>query len=216
MRVFGMVLLSLATWSMYIICAVVLILIGLIIVPFAAEFGLYETRESKYWPGRNIVTWKWKWMWLWGNEEDGIDGRRAGLDEHAAPEQMWWMEESKTDSIEERIAYWAAIRNPVSNMRFVWPFGYRFKLLKGANPNIWWRGNSLAPDVSYADAKRTAGLQPTFWFFAQDGWHTAFWIIYRGYQLRLGWKIVPVDMFGIDPDDYRLKGCDFALQLQKK
>lgn len=215
MKVFGMVLLSLVTWSLYIVCAIVLIAFGLIIVPFAAGFGLYETRESKYWPGRQIAAWTSKWMWLWGNEEDGIDGRRAGLTQDADPAQAWWMEESKTDSEAERIAYWSAIRNPVSNMRFVWPFGFTMSVIRSISPirnrSLKWVGNSTQPDDDYAQNKKG-----TWWFFAWDGWHTAFWLIYTGYQIRLGWKIVPHDIVDISWDDYRLKGCDFALQLQKK
>jgi len=81
-----------------------LILMGLVLVPFAASQKAYVPYEGHDGAGtpRIQYRWTWKWMWLWGNDEDGI----ADNTYHDITVLFW------------RIVYWAAIRNPANNLRY--------------------------------------------------------------------------------------------------
>lgn len=145
---------------------------------------------------RLLFQWEPRWAWLiYGNEEDGIDGSPAFIVAHR--NLPHWL----------RAVLWSAWRNPVNNLRFVWPFGIsidparvRFVSNCSNSPQDDWTGERV------------------LWAYAWQGAFAGFWIRWPargGYgQFRIGWKLLPKDARGVPPTDYRSKGCGTGLQLQ--
>jgi hypothetical protein len=195
--VLRLVFLGLPTWALEGAISTLLYIIGLLVIPFAAEYT--AVAASPLWPGRNILAFRSRAIQaIWGNSEDGIDGLRGGSED-----QAWWAAQTAGYSDAHRIFAWSALRNPVGNLRFISPFGFLIDPKRVA-----FVGNTLDPDADYAS-------QPgTYWYFAWCGLYSGLWVIYRGWNARLGWKILPRDTQGVT--DYRLKGCGTALQVQRK
>jgi hypothetical protein len=194
-----MLLLSILTWPAHLIVSAVLWLAGWPICTWLTLRSDVEERlVSRF--ERTLLKWRAPWAYIFGNDEDGIDGLRGG-----SPDQYAWAEQTKNDSAAWRILKWSCWRNPIGNLRFVRPFGFQIIPSK-----VNWIGNTADPDRDYE------WRPDTYWYFAWHGLYTGAWIIYRGYQLRIGWKILPCDAVGVSPEDYRSKGCGFALQLQRK
>lgn len=189
-----MVLVSLVWWPLRTAVAAILFLLGLIIVPVLAYTGRYEFEHVPRY-NRQLVTWDYRWAWLWGNDEDGVDGRR-GFDKS----NDWWLEKTIDDSWATRIVKWSALRNPVSNDRFVLPFIIDPKKVR-------WIGNTR-----YIDQRSKVRPQDFLWHFCWHGWYTGMWVAYHGYMIRLGYKVHPEDQCGLADNDYRRQGVPFAFQ----
>jgi len=181
------------TWVLELIVSGILWLLGFPLCGWFAYREQWYARTSLYF-NRTILVWSKSWMWLWGNEENGVAG------------PLWYAQENPTWSQRWRAFVWSAWRNPTCNLRFMTPFGFLIDPRR-----VRYVGNTLDPDADYLkDPSRT------LYYFAWCGWYSGFWLIYRGFQLRVGWKIIPKDKDGLAATDYRRKGCGAALQLQKK
>ncbi len=169
---------------------------------------------------RLLFQWAPRWAWLiYGNDEDGIDGSPGFI--VAYRHLPRWF----------RVLVWSAWRNPVNNLRFVFPFGIRI------NPaRVRAFGNCEDADDWNGDR--------TLWTFAYQGPFAGFhvrtrfipdrrisitWRRVLGVPLpvrlqlipwrtfvnaRIGWKLKPRDVRGVPAADYRSKGCGTGLQLQ--
>lgn len=84
----------------------VFLLAGLVLLAPLAATRCWITRESKYFPGRQVTAWRGGWFtWAWCNDEDGV----TGADFYRA--------RFRDDRL---CAYcWSALRNPANNLRFV-------------------------------------------------------------------------------------------------
>ena len=188
-------------------------LMGLVIVYVFTKLRLYKYRESMWYTEdkdptkkRIILVWKGGWLtWLWGNEEDGIDGKyyRTGF----MPEA----------SLETRIFQWAALRNAVSNSRYV-PIA-NVKI----NPrNIYGTGSSRHPSVDYKAFRKKGGVVgPTFWSFTTQGLYSGLSIMKpvtkdTHHRFLIGWKILRDDAFLTEADlvnSSRWPRCGSGLQF---
>lgn len=184
---------SIATWALYLAVFVPLALLGLILVPILAAARQYEDAYSPKFH-RTVLQWKPRWAFLWGNLEDGIDGLRGG-----DIAQTWWYEKTAGASDWWRIVRWAAVRNPVGNIRFV-PY---------LHPTIQPRRIRFIGDAQEPQ-RGEAG-----WFYIWHGIYSGLRIQTRERRFWLGWKLRPQDRNGVSTDDPRFHGCDFAIQLKR-
>lgn len=115
--------------------------------------------------------------WL-GNYEDGL-----------LPE--WWKNEHNGT------AYGWFRRNPVTNLRFIYPFGVL------PNPS----------KVGWAGTKEDNDNKPG-WFMAWQGLHTGFQWCSKTWKIWMGWKVLPLDRYGI-PSNYRRFGIGLAAQIER-
>jgi hypothetical protein len=207
---FVMLFAAVITWAVHGAVSIVLWVFGWpICLWMVLRSNVEEIYVSTF--GRTLLEWSPYWAWrVYGNDEDGIDGLRGG-----DPAQAWWLEETKNAPDRWRIIKWSCWRNPMGNLRFIPPFGFI------VNPQrVDYIGNSVDPDRDY-DTR--PGI---YWYFAWHGLYTGVWGIVPDFdlfkwkrchlQIRIGWKIIPRDLLGISPTDYRSKGCGFACQFQVK
>lgn len=90
-------------WIPYLIVSLILMVLGLLLVPIAIRFG--QIIQSPI--NRTSIFTAPDWLWLWGNDEEGYDSDNA-------------RSKFRSDMTEwERMYRWAAIRNPIGNLRFV-------------------------------------------------------------------------------------------------
>lgn len=181
-------------WLGLVVLRLVLIVLGLPVVALAALFPVAGVSLSD---GRPIVNLR-RWAWLFGNDFDGLDGdkrnwwadncdalvlfgllpllRRLGLPIGSLPVTSWlarW--------------WWAALRNPVNNMRllpvFSCPVGECL---------IEHLGAALVEDKpgqagwQFVSARRAGGLAR--WYGLYCVWQLTG---ERAFVLRLGFKIKP-------------------------
>jgi hypothetical protein len=95
-------------WVFLLLSGIVLDLLGLFVVAIAIPFRVNGVSGSD---GRAIVNLP-RWAWLWGNDYDGLQGDNCG----------WWAANTPFGwPVDSFLAmwWWAAIRNPSNNMRFV-------------------------------------------------------------------------------------------------
>lgn len=155
---------------------VVLDVIGLVVVAIALPFRVKGYSGSD---GREISNLP-KWAWLFGNDYDGLQGDKRG----------WWAENTPfgwpVDSF-MAMWWWAAVRNPVNNMRFVklWQAP-----VKGST--ITWVG-----DYTVRDHPGEAGWQFVTTENGGKHWYGFYlvhqWSDTRAFVIRLGFKVQPDD-----------------------
>lgn len=81
--------------------------IGWILLAPPAALQCWKTRESMYFPTKQIPVWRGGWLtWIWGNEEDGVIGNAA--------HQMRYRKNPRLGAY-----LWSAWRNSANNLRFV-------------------------------------------------------------------------------------------------
>ena len=187
-------LFALVQWAVLAVVRLVLLLVGLPLVAVAILFAVPGYSLSD---GRRIVDLP-RWAWLWGNAFDGLGGdkrlwwaancdalvlfgllpllRRLGLP--LAPLRVtswlarWW---------------WAAVRNPVNNLRLVPGFNCPV-----SECVIRFLGASVVEDKpgysgwQFVAARHAGGRSRWYGFYLVHQWNTS-----RAFVLRLGYKIKP-------------------------
>lgn len=158
-------------------------LVGFPLVFVLAYFKLYKQEKSMFYP-YSILKWKGGWLtWLWGNEEDGIDGSRFRGVGFMLDKPML-----------TRIWQWSAVRNAVSNFRYLPILNPKLdpKRIKGY-------GNCERVSDAYIDHRKN-GLttKSAYWTFATQGLYSGFWLIKPAtdnthHRFGLGWRIYPSD-----------------------
>ncbi|MHA6236870.1 DUF7338 family protein [Pseudomonas fluorescens group sp. PF-69] len=167
---------ALAQWSFLFVCNVVLLLLGLVVVAVALPFRVPGVSVSD---GRPIVNLP-RWAWLWGNDFDGVLGDKHGT--WAASTPFGWPAASFG-----AMYTWAALRNPVNNMRrlslFACPVaqctisGYGQDYVRDSDGQSGWQ---------FVIAR--CGLRRWYGFYWVHQWTTA-----RALVVRLGYKIAISD-----------------------
>lgn len=193
-----------------------LIVLGLPVVAVAVFFPVPGVSLSDKRPIVNLP----RWAWLFGNDFDGLDGdgrkwwaencdalvlfgllpllRRVGLPLPAVPVTSWlarW--------------WWAAVRNPVNNMRLLPVFSCPVSECR-----IDCLGQSVVEDSAgmggfqFVVARRASGLArwPGLYFVHQ-------WSAKRAFVLRLGFKIKPAHAGAADEP---AKGMTYKLNPWKE
>jgi hypothetical protein len=194
------------TWIGFLLLRTVVILLGLIIVPFMAFFYDKTSRlETSKVNGRLIRNWKYKFMYPWSNDEDGIE---------AGEELIGWPSTF-------RIIYWSAIRNPANNLRFIRalnliiePQNVRFTATKRPNNILGQRFESDITDLYTYDCDEFRFTSLT-WCGLYSNLRVQFKMFGKIWRFWIGWKIYPHDSLGIDPSDYRVNGAGFATQFKR-
>lgn len=180
--------------------SIVFQLIGLLIVPVMTWLHSYDERESRFFPGRYILSWNPSWAWIWGNEEDGIDGLPEEDDSEAQhlviqSRQLWWWDDTKAWSRTHRIINWSAFRNDSGNLRYT-PFGVK---IDPAKIEVHWNSDRG-------------------WLVSQ-GWRASLRIYWAGGKFRtwFGWGLYPYDVNTlIARDDGRWPGTGYKVQPFKR
>lgn len=114
-------------WVVRFVVVLPLWVIGVPLLFVLAKRHAWEPRRSRFFAyedgsPRLLAQWRSRVVWLiYGNDEDGIAGPRSFMQ----GAQIW-----------KRAFVWSAWRNPVNNLRFVYPFGIRIEPRR-----IRWRGN---------------------------------------------------------------------------
>ena len=170
-------------WAFRFLSELTFYVLGFPLVWVLALFKLYRSEPSMYYP-RSVLKWRGGWLtWLWGNEEDGIDGayfRGTGF--------------MLEGSMLTRIWVWSAVRNAVSNFRYL-------PLLNPQLDPARIRGLGNCDRVSDAYIQhRQQGLttKTAYWTFASQGVYSGFWLIKPAgadthHRFGLGWRIYPKD-----------------------
>ncbi|MCC7462084.1 MAG: hypothetical protein IT480_06425 [Gammaproteobacteria bacterium] len=162
------------TWIAYEVVFLPLVLLGPFVVPVAIRYRVWRTSAIT---GRLIATAP-RALHLWGNEEDGY-----APDSYGDARRTW--------SLWRRMFTWAAIRNPVGNLRFVRalhppPQPWRIRILRGRYWVLIWQGAFYRLELS----------------------HGRWW-------LGIGWKYRESDATAVAPDDWRRFGVGFGLRLKR-
>lgn len=182
---------SVPVWLILLTLEIPLILLGWVVIPPAAYFGLYEKRMSKFWP-YVITAWAPKWMYLFGNEESGIIDGKAFYDAGAD-----W----------KQIIYWTALRNPICNIRFIKPPSVLIDPKK-----VRWVGSYDIDQIRNYDTP-----VPQWWFDWTDLYCSSFWwqFNFKGtlYRFWVGHQLYPTDIFGTA--GYRQFGACFEIQFKR-
>lgn len=160
------------TWLIYELLSGVLVVLGLLLVPLAIELGHCETSRIT---GKLIYTAP-RALWLFGNDEDGY-------------QPDWYRILNPTWSAWRRMFMWAAIRNPVSNLRFI---------------------KSLHPPQR---ADRVQWITRGAFTFVWQGLFSR--LIYDGHRswFAIGWKYEPIKE---DATGWQSFGQGFGLRLKRK
>jgi len=219
------ILVHVLLWIVEALVGAVLWILGWPVCMTLALRSSWVMQESRFYldpygKPRLLFQWEPRWAWkLYGNDEDGIDGSPAFIVAHRHVPH--WA----------RVVLWSAWRNPVNNLRFVWPFGIRIE-----SARVRAAGNCADADEwdgtrtlwSYAWQGPFAGVHIRTRFFADRKvaitWRRI-WrvplpvrvqlIQWRSYfNARIGWKLKPRDAAFVPASDYRSKGCGTGLQLQ--
>ncbi len=192
MRLALRILLSILVWFVRIVVFAIPAVVGFIVIPLLICTGRYRMRPSKHFD-RSVLQFPW-WAWPLSNQEDGVDGLRGG-----DPAQAWWAEKTQGWPDAKRIFVWAAIRNPVDNLRFV-------PLL---NPRL------VPAKVRFVGMDHEPAKGEGGWYFAYQGIYSCIRFETTTWRLWVGTKIKPTDRFGISDTDPRKIRCDFALQFKR-
>lgn len=179
-------------WLFLILSNIVLDLLGLVAVAVAVPFARASISKSD---GRPIQVLP-AWAWIWSNDYDGITGDKRlwwanNCDSQATLGLFPWLR-SKGIAVPKLTEnsfwskyWWAAIRNPANNMRFV----------------KWWSAPITGSTISYygkydvADKPGQGGWQ----FVIADSGKTKYYGFYFVHQwnsthafvVRIGYKITP-------------------------
>lgn len=190
----------LAAWVLRILAVLPLWLLGLPICYVLARREAWSVQPSRLFRDahgpKRLPQWNPRWAFPWSNDEDGITGNAMWTSDH-----MHWPQW-------KRAFVWSAWRNPVNNLRLIWPFGIRI-----VPERVRTRSNCLnSPDEDWRGDR-------VLWAYTWQGAFAGLWIRwpYRGGhgQLRIGWKLIPRDARMAPPEtDHRSVACGFGLQLQ--
>jgi hypothetical protein len=174
-------------WLSFITLRTVLIALGWVLVPIAAFFRAYEMTDLNLTKPDDgpIYHFTWRIMWLWDNRDDGIANRN-----YFSHKSMFL-----------QIIHWAAIRNPVNNLRLVKILSFKIDptrvRFKGSDTVAVFRGG--APN----------------WYFCWHGAYSCFYYLGESREFLIGWKIRPKDMYGVPIDSYRFNSTGFGLQWKR-
>ncbi|TWC12016.1 hypothetical protein FBY06_14020 [Pseudomonas sp. SJZ085] len=202
-------------WLALLVVRLVLIVVGLVVVAFAIPFAVPGYSLSD---GRLIVNLP-RWAWLFGNDFDGLDGdkrqwwadncdalvlfglfplaRRLGVPVEPLPVTSWlsrW--------------WWAAVRNPVNNLRLV--AGISCPV---AECDFAYLGQYSVEDKpgkggwQFVRATRRGGLSRWYGFYAVRELSST-----TARVVRLGFKIKPEHQGSAEP----AKGMTFKVNLAKE
>lgn len=181
-------------WLALLVVRVVLILVGLPVVAIALPFAVPGVSRSDGRPIWNLPGW----AWLFGNDFDGLDGDK----------RRWW-----ADNCDDLVLFgllpllrrlgfsvdwldadswlarwwWAAVRNPVNNLRLVPGFNCPI-----SECLIRFLGASVVEDKpgysgwQFVAARHAGGRSRWYGFYLVHQWNTS-----RAFVLRLGYKIKP-------------------------
>lgn len=184
--------LSLPIWLAYTLLSLPFYLLGYPICYLLAKREAWEV--TKIYP--LTFQWKAKWAFLWGNANDGVVG------------PQWWYLEHTDWPAWKRAFMWSAVRNPINN----------FCLIPWLHPvidpaRVRFVGNSDDPSL-----KSDVNRKPVEWSFTWQGLYAG--VVWRKQldathhrQIRLGWKLLPKDRFGVPDGDHRKARCSFATQV---
>lgn len=165
---------ALLQWGVLALLNVVTFLLGLLVVAVAIPFRVPGKSLSDGRPISNLP----RWAWLFGNDYDGLLGDKRG----------WWAANTPWGvAVDSWLAmwWWAAIRNPVNNMR----------LVPGLYCPAW-----LCTFVGWGDAyvRDKPGQGGMQFVIARKGWrrwYGFYWVHQfqrwpsRAFIIRLGYKI---------------------------
>ena len=188
------ILAAILQWTFLLLSNIVLDFLGLFIVALAIPFRKEGVSLSD---GRPIVNLP-KVVWLWGNDYDGLLGDKRG----------WWDENtpfgvSPTSYL--AMWWWAALRNPVNNMRFVslWSAPIRGSV-------ITYKGDYIVEDKpgmagwQFVQAEKDG--KKWYGFYLVKQWNET-----RAFVIRIGFKLKPLHQ-GSDEDP---KGMTTKINLWK-
>lgn len=182
MPIFLRIILGVISWTTYEVLSGVLMLAGLILIPVAIAYRQWVTSPLPMFDeyGRpatqpRLITTAPSWLWLYGNDEDGF-----------CPE--WYRVLHPAWHPWRLMFMWAAIRNPVNNLRFI----------KALHPP------QRAAEVRWA----TWGSFTLVW----QGLLSR--LIYDGsdYWFAIGWKYYPVKE---DASGWQAYGQGFGLRWKR-
>lgn len=170
----GMILHALAQWSWLILARLAGIVTGLVMVALAIPFRVPTVSLSD---GRQIVNLP-RWAWLWGNDFDGLLGDKRG----------WWAENTPFGAPADSFLamyWWAAIRNPANNMRFLDAFSAPV-----IGSKISYYGRYTVEDKpgmgGWQFVTAEQGARRWYGFYLVHEWGKS-----RAFAVRLGFKIKP-------------------------
>lgn len=215
----------LALWLLEMLVGAVLWLVGWPVIVTLGLRTAWRIQPSRFYVDpygqpRMLFQWEPRWAWLiYGNDEDGVLGSPAFTVAHR--QLPHWL----------RAVLWSAWRNPVNNLRFVWPFGIRIeprrvRAVGNCTDADDWDGTRTL--WSYAWQGAFAGVHVRTRYFAWRRpvitWRRV-WRVPLPVRLQLvpwrthlnarcGWKLKPRDVAFVPASDYRSKGCGTGLQLQ--
>lgn len=163
-------------WVFLLACNIVTDLVGLFVVAIAIPFKVDDISKSD---GRKIVNLP-RWAWLFGNDYDGLLGDKRG----------WWAENTPFGwPVDHFVSMytWAALRNPVNNMRLTNLFSAPVQ-----GSTITFKGKEHV-----RDDKDSAGWQFVTTENSGKKWF-GFYLVYlwsdtRAFVIRLGFKVEPKD-----------------------
>lgn len=172
---------ALAQWLFLFVCNAVLMILGLLVVAVAIPFRVPGVSVSD---GRPIVNLP-RWAWLFGNDYDGLLGDKRG----------WWAANTPfgwAATAFGAMYTWAALRNPVNNMRQTSLFSCPV-----AECSITGYGQDEVKDSpgmggwQFVIAKR--GLRRWYGFYWVHQWSDT-----RALVVRMGYKITKADQGGTE------------------
>ena len=189
--------LAMLQWAVLLVVRVVLIVAGLPVVAVAIPFRVSSVSASD---GRAIVNLP-RWAWLFGNDYDGLQGDKRG----------WWTDNTPFGWPVDSFAsmwWWAAIRNPVNNLRFVPGISCPV-----SECLITYRGHYSVEDKpdrggwQFVTARRIGGVSRWYGFYLVHQWSDT-----RAFVIRIGYKIKPSHQGSDEP----AKGMTFKLNPWKE
>ena len=165
---------AICQWVFLLACNIVTSLIGLFVVAIAIPFRVDDISKSD---GRPIVNLP-RWAWLFGNDYDGLLGDRRG----------WWAENTPFGAPADSFLamyWWAAIRNPANNMRFLDAFSAPV-----IGSKISYYGRYTVEDKpgmgGWQFVTAEQGARRWYGFYLVHEWGKS-----RAFVVRLGFKIEP-------------------------
>ena len=186
------------TWIFFLGLRTLVILMGWIVVPFAAACGAYEKsydeEKAKKKENPDVYHFTWRWMFPWDNFEDGIAN------------DMYW----KAPGLFIQIVYWSCLRNPANNLRRVPYLSVMIEKKK-----VRFVGSLDPRDHAPTDYDKD---DLTFWYLCWHGLYSNVRIQFKMagsiWRFWLGWKIYPEDSV-LDVGGHRVGGAGFATQFKE-
>lgn len=208
------ILLALVQWAVLLVVRVALIVVGLAVDAVAILFAVPGFSLSDGRPIWNVPGW----AWLFGNDFDGLDGDK----------RRWW-----ADNCDDLVLFgllpllrrlgftvdwlaadswlarwwWAAVRNPVNNLRLVPGFNCPV-----SECEIHYLGDYAVEDKpgqggwQFVSARRRGGVSRWYGFYLALPYGPA-----RAFVVRLGYKIKPAHQDTVEPG----KGMTFKINPAK-